>query len=92
MSAPSEDRPADLGPAAPPRTDIEEQLLTLWSRWVQVRPLGVQDQFFALGGDSLAAIQLVAAVQRHYGIRLDRVRVFEAFTVESMAELVGELR
>lgn len=84
-------RPAGLGAAVPPRTEVEGQLLELWSRWVTVRPIGVRDHFFELGGDSLAAVRLVAAAQRHFGVRLDRARLFAAFTVESMAELVGRL-
>jgi acyl carrier protein len=88
---PANQRPEDLGEPLGPRTDLESELLELWSERVGVRPLGVTDHFFALGGDSLQAVRLVAAAQRRYGVRIDRRRLFASFTVTTMAELLGEV-
>jgi acyl carrier protein len=62
----------------------------MWSERVTVRPLGVMDHFFALGGDSLDAVRLLAMVERRYGTRIDRSRLFQSFTVATMAELLNE--
>src|SRR5437763_16362523 len=91
MQPPANHRPEDLGEPLRPRTDLESELLELWSERVEVRPLGVTDHFFALGGDSLQAVRLVAAAQRRYGVRSDRRRLFASFTVTSMVELLGEV-
>jgi acyl carrier protein len=88
---PVDDRPGDLGAPVGPRTAIESELLDLWAERVEVRPLGVTDHFFALGGDSLQAVRLVAAAQRRYGVRIDRRRLFASFTIATMAELVAEV-
>lgn len=83
-------RAGELDDPVPPRTALEAELLDLWSDRVEVRPLGVTDHFFALGGDSLLAVRLVAAAQKRYGVRIDRRRLFASFTVAVMAGLVGE--
>ncbi|MGH3621694.1 MAG: acyl carrier protein [Sciscionella sp.] len=83
-------RVTELGAPVRPRTELEAELLEMWSDRVEVAPLGVTDHFFALGGDSLLAVRLVAAAQKRYGVRLDRRRLFASFTVAVMADLVSE--
>lgn len=73
-----------------PRTALEKELLAMWSERLDAQPLGVTDHLLAMGGDSLTAMRLVAAAQRRYGVRIDRRRLFEAFTVAVMAELITE--
>jgi len=73
-----------------PRTALEEELMAMWSERLQRHPPGVTDHLLAVGGDSLTAFRILAAVQRRYAVRLDRKRLFEAFTVATMAELITE--
>ncbi len=72
-------------------TELEAELLVMWSERLEAAP-SVDDQLFAVGGDSLTALRLVAAAQRRYGVRLDRQRMFEDFTVARMAALITEAR
>jgi aspartate racemase len=83
-------RAGELGAPVGPRTALEAEIVDMWSERVEVWPLGVTDHLFALGGDSLLAVRLVAAVQRQYGVRVDRQRLFASFTIAVMADLVGE--
>jgi acyl carrier protein len=78
------------GAAVRPRTALEEDVLAMWSERLAGRSLGVTDHLFEVGGDSLTAVRLIAAAQRRYGIRIDRRRLFEAFTLAVMAELISE--
>ncbi|TMH59212.1 MAG: amino acid adenylation domain-containing protein, partial [Betaproteobacteria bacterium] len=54
---------AELAPATrarvPPRNAVEVQLMRIWERILDVSPIGMQDNFFALGGDSLAAVSVI---------------------------------
>ncbi len=43
-----------------PRTPLEEMLATIWSRVLGVEPVGIYDDFFALGGESIRSIQILS--------------------------------
>jgi amino acid adenylation domain-containing protein len=71
--------------SAPPSA-LEAQLLRIWTATLGVEELGVEDDFFELGGDSLMAWRLVAAVGQSLGIDLPLVVLFEKEpTVRGMA-------
>ncbi len=50
-----------------PRTDLESQLVKLWEEVLKVQPIGVKDDFFDLGGDSLAAATMFVELERLTG-------------------------
>jgi thioesterase domain-containing protein/acyl carrier protein len=71
-----------------PRTDLERKMVAVWEDLLQRERIGMTDNFFALGGQSLLAVMLVARVEREFGVRLPLSRVLERPTVEA---LVGSL-
>ena len=75
-----------------PRTDLEIEIAGQWAEVLGVDKIGVHDDFFALGGNSLVAIQLMAQVRRSTGVRLAMRTLFEASTVAALAELIEEMR
>ena len=77
----------NLAPAAP-RDSLEITLLHLWRTILDTPNLGVTDDFFAVGGHSLAALQLVAAIRRELDATISIESVFTAPTVEQMAVAV----
>lgn len=88
-------RLALMGEAAPdssvheaPRTDTEWRVAALWNELLGVERVGIHDSFFALGGDSLAAMQLVSRIQRAFGVELTVAVVLEAQTVAGVAEAI----
>ncbi|WP_257138815.1 phosphopantetheine-binding protein, partial [Streptomyces sp. wa1071] len=74
------------GGGTTPRTDREKELAALFADILHLPQVGVEDSFFALGGDSISAIQLVGAARRR-GLRLSPRDVFERRTVEQLAAL-----
>ena len=74
---------APVGEVAP-RTPVEETLAGLFARTLGLDRVGVEDSFFALGGDSISSIQLVSRA-REAGLRLTPRQVFEARTVGALA-------
>ncbi len=73
------------------RTDVEEILAGVWRDVLKVDQVGVRDDFFRLGGDSILCIQIIARLS-HHGIRLTPKQMFEHPTVADLAELVERER
>ncbi|WP_405365969.1 amino acid adenylation domain-containing protein [Kitasatospora sp. NBC_00039] len=67
-----------------PRTDRESLLCDLVAELLNLPRVGIDDDFFALGGDSILSIQLVGAARRA-GLRFTTRDVFQSRTVEALA-------
>ncbi|WP_460071201.1 non-ribosomal peptide synthetase [Streptomyces sp. YKOK-I1] len=74
--------------AVPPRDSLELRILEIWRAMLGSDRFGVTDDFFAVGGHSLLALQLLAAVSRKLGARLPISVLFENGTVEGLARTV----
>ncbi|MCU7552748.1 amino acid adenylation domain-containing protein, partial [Chitinophagaceae bacterium LB-8] len=53
-----------------PCTDLEEQLVQIWQQLLKVEPIGIHDNFFEVGGHSLLAMQIIAAIRKQRQIEL----------------------
>jgi acyl-coenzyme A synthetase/AMP-(fatty) acid ligase/acyl carrier protein len=81
--------PADrVRPSAAPRTATELKLAALWSQVLRRGEVGVLDNFFDLGGDSLVAVQLQQQIEASFGARLEMRDLFEAPSLDQMARLI----
>jgi amino acid adenylation domain-containing protein len=69
-----------------PRNDIEKRLCSLFSEVLGVERIGIRDNFFELGGHSLLATQLTARARVALGKEVEVRHLFEAPTVEKLAE------
>jgi amino acid adenylation domain-containing protein len=82
--------PVEAGEGVAPRSALEAELLELWCDALGIASLGVTDDFFDLGVDSLTAGRLFARIEREYGRHLPRAVLFQAPTVERLASLLGD--
>ncbi|MGB5709053.1 MAG: AMP-binding protein [Arenicellales bacterium] len=73
----------------PPRTQTEKALAQLWSELVEAERIGVDDDFFALGGDSLLVTQLVNHIADEFGIHASLHDVFLHATLGELATIVA---
>ncbi|HEX6292025.1 MAG TPA: beta-ketoacyl synthase N-terminal-like domain-containing protein [Herpetosiphonaceae bacterium] len=88
QAAPAHERPASEVQYAPPRSEIEAIVATTLSRLLGIQQIGVHDNFFALGGNSLLAIQLVSALRAAFQVELHMNALFEAATVAELAAII----
>ncbi len=72
-------------PVAVPQTEWEQRLLTLWEAIFQKAHLGVDDNFFHLGGYSLLALRMLVQVEKTMGVRLFFGDLNRAPTVRQLA-------
>ena len=90
LPAPDQSR-AELEVAfAVPRSDIEKLLTEIWAEVLAVDRVGIHDNFFDLGGDSLAASRVLSRVLQSFKLQLPVKALFDAPTVARMAEVVNE--
>ncbi len=73
-----------------PRNPEEQVLAGIWAQVLGVEQVGVDDQFFHLGGDSLLAVQLISRVRDALRVELSLRDFFDALTVAEMAKRVVE--
>ena len=85
LPAPDEHRPDLASDFVPPRTETEATLARFWSEVLRVERVGVHDNFFDLGGHSLAATKIVARIRAAYGVDLTLRTLFETPTVAGLA-------
>ncbi|AZL60489.1 SDR family NAD(P)-dependent oxidoreductase [Tabrizicola piscis] len=72
-----------------PRTAVERTLAGFWSELLGVAEVGVEDDFFTLGGHSLIAVRLFAMIRRQWKIDFPISVLFEAPTIARCAELIA---
>ena len=73
---------------AAPHDAVEDQLLNIWKSILNLDAISVTDNFFSLGGHSLAAARLLARIQKTFSKKLGLRDVFEAPTIAGMAGLI----
>jgi acyl carrier protein len=74
--------------AAPESGDVEATLAFWWKELLGVEQVGLDDDFFALGGHSLVGVRLLAKIKRTYRVDLQLAVLFESSTVRQLAEVV----
>jgi acyl carrier protein len=73
-----------------PRNEAEQVLADIWADVLGVQQVGVEDDFFELGGDSLRRLQLTSRMKAAFDVALTPRDVLTARTVSALAELVEE--
>ncbi len=69
-----------------PHEGVEAQLAALWQQVLNVENVGRHDNFFALGGDSILSLQIIARARRQ-GIRLTPKQLFEKQSIAELAQV-----
>jgi acyl carrier protein len=84
-------RPTLDTPYVAPRNEIEQKVAGIWQQLLGIDAVGVEDNFFQLGGQSLVAIQVVARINDLYQIDLPVDTMFQDITVEKLTEHIKTL-
>ncbi|GAC1567421.1 MAG: hypothetical protein NVS2B3_05500 [Vulcanimicrobiaceae bacterium] len=84
---PEADRPSSP-PAADQKNMLYRQLAAIWEAHLGHAPIGISENFFALGGSSLSAIRLVAEMSRTFGQAVPAARFFAAPTIAGVAAVL----
>jgi acyl carrier protein len=73
-------------------TPLVQEISALWAECLNGREVGADDDFFALGGNSLIGIQIIDRVSEDYGVQLSVRDFYLALTPARVAELIEQGR
>jgi amino acid adenylation domain-containing protein/non-ribosomal peptide synthase protein (TIGR01720 family) len=89
LPAPEEGERAGTGAAfVAPTSAVEEELCRIWASVLRLPRVGIHDNFFEVGGDSILSIQIVSRAQKA-DIRVTPRQIFEHPTIADLASVAG---
>ncbi|MCA9955036.1 MAG: hypothetical protein KC434_09970, partial [Anaerolineales bacterium] len=75
---------------APPTDALENQLVNIWEAVLDIRPIGIHDNYFEMGGQSLQTIALFAQIEKVLKRNIPLATIFQAPTVAKLAEVMRQ--
>jgi amino acid adenylation domain-containing protein len=90
LPAPEDSRQASRDTFVSPRDDLELQLTKIWERVLGIQPIGITDNFFDLGGNSLTAVRLFAEIAATFEKNLPLSMLFKAPTIGQLAAVIRQ--
>jgi aryl carrier-like protein len=72
----------------PPSKPEEQILIDIWQALLRVKKIGISDNFFSLGGDSIIAIQVISQLKER-GYAAETAHIFQYQTIEELAEHIA---
>lgn len=83
-------RPQLPNPYIAPRNETEQAIAELWQTTLGVQQVGIHDNFFDLGGNSLSGITLIGQLKERFGVHIPTVSLYEGPTVSAFAKLIEQ--
>jgi thioesterase domain-containing protein/acyl carrier protein len=88
LPMPTPENLAGFKAIVPPRNDWERQVIEIWENVLNVKPIGIQNNFFELGGSSLLAVQMLSQIEKRWGINLPITTLLQAPTIEALVKVL----
>jgi amino acid adenylation domain-containing protein len=85
-------RPQLAAPYVKPRNEFETQLAQIWAKVLSRDGIGIHDNFFDLGGQSLASIRLISEIEKRYGRQISVTMLLHSPTIAQLAGILAEHR
>ncbi|HET8846976.1 MAG TPA: KR domain-containing protein, partial [Ktedonobacteraceae bacterium] len=86
-----QDRPQIGSPYVAPQAEAEQNIVKLWQDLLGIKQIGIHDDFFELGGNSLLGTQLISRLRQMFQVDLSLRTLFEAPTVAELAISIEEM-
>ncbi|MBV9789424.1 MAG: SDR family NAD(P)-dependent oxidoreductase, partial [Chloroflexi bacterium] len=82
-------RPTLQNAYVPPRTETEQTIARIWQESLRIEQVGIYDNFFDLGGNSLSGIQIINQLRKTFDVQIPTVSLYEGPTVSALAQLIN---
>ena len=73
-----------------PRNEAELILVGIWENMLNIQPIGINEDFFDLGGTSITAIRLFTEIQKRFQKKLQPISLLNHRTVEALSKFIAE--
>lgn len=90
LPSPQEVAPQEAKAYAEPKTEIEKKLAKIWEDVLKVPRIGIDENFFEIGGHSMLAVTLMVKIEKELGTRLPLSVLFDHSNIEAMAKLLDK--
>ena len=71
-----------------PKTGIQKILAAIWQEYLGIREIGIHDDFFELGADSLKALSVIARIHKKLNVEVSITEIFSSPTIAGLAEYI----
>jgi len=89
LPSPDGARQETATPFVPPATDVERKLAAIFRELLGMNEIGIDDNFFDLGANSLMMVRVVEKIRAEMGLKISLVRVFQFPTLSSLAAAIA---
>ncbi|AUX45576.1 beta-ketoacyl synthase [Sorangium cellulosum] len=91
-AAAAQRRPPHLGACVAARDALERTLAEAWQDLLGIQPVGIHDDYFELGGDSLASVRLISRLKDAVGVEVSSRTLLETRTIAGLAQTIRQAR
>jgi amino acid adenylation domain-containing protein len=88
LPPPEQGRPDVEQAYVAPRNSLEEIIADIWQQVLGIEMVGIEDNFFEIGGNSLTAVQVIAQLRRALQVNISTVQLFEKMTIGALGEML----
>lgn len=90
LPLPSDQRPEESGADLLPRNETEKTIARIWCEVLRLEKVGIQENFFDLGGHSLLMLQVHGKLKEAFGKEISMIQMFGHPTISSLAEFFSQ--
>jgi acyl carrier protein len=91
LPGPEENRPELETTFVAPQTVTESKLAGIWAQTLNVKRVGIHDDFFEMGGASVPAVQVIARIAQSFQVELPLQTIFQTPTIAQLSQTIEEL-
>lgn len=86
-----ENRPELSAVFVRPTQEMEKRVTLIWERLLGIQPIGLDDSFFELGGNSLGITQMFSRIYSEFGVKVDYRTFYSCPTVRTITEMISDI-
>ena len=74
----------------PAKNDTEKKLVSIWQKLLSIEKLGINDDFFILGGDSILAARLITYIEKNFSIEISLIDFYGKPTISEIGSIINK--